>query len=133
RDRSSGTTRFVEQNFLPVGKGLWVGGGFLKRSQEDLKRFDFDVVIPALYEITAREGTVSGMLDGTPYTGARFLAAGKHSFGQTSNESTLAFLWAQAVDRHFLPVDHDDNPGHSKRDRLARPDAIEGSACFLWP
>jgi hypothetical protein len=112
KDMSSAATRFVEQNFLPVGKGLWVAGGFLKRSQEDPKRFDFNVVIPAPYEIIAREGGVSGMLDGTPYTGARFLVPGKHSFVQTSNESTLAFLWAQAVDRHFLPVDHDDNPGH---------------------
>jgi hypothetical protein len=128
KDMSSAATHFVEQNFLPVGnhhqelfikdrqfvswQGLWVAGGFLKRSEEDPKRFDFNVVIPAPYEIIAREGGVSGMLDGTPYTGARFLAPGKHSFVQTSNESTLAFLWAQAVDRHFLPVDHIDNPDH---------------------
>jgi hypothetical protein len=112
KDMSSAATRFVEQNFLPVGNGLWVAGGSLKRSQEDPKRFDFNVVIPAQYEITAREGAVTGLLDGTPYTGARFLAPGKHSFVQTSSESTLAFLWAQAVDRHFVPVDHDDNPNH---------------------
>src|SRR4029077_9632993 len=104
KDMSSAATRFVEQNFLPVGKGLWVAGGLLKQSQKDQKRFDFDVVIPALYEITAPESTVSGMLDGTPYIGARLLAAGEHSFVQTSNQNTLAFLWAQAVDRHFLPI-----------------------------
>jgi hypothetical protein len=112
KDFSPAATRFVEQNFLPVGNGLWVAGGFLKQTQGDPKHFNFDVVIPAQYEITAREGAVSGMLDGTPYTGARFLAPGKHSFLQTSNESAPVFLWAQAVDRHFLPVDHDDNPGH---------------------
>ena len=112
QDMSLDATHFVEQNFLPVGSGLWVAGGYLKPSPEDPNRFDFDVVIPAQYEIIAREGAGSGMLDGTPYTGARFLAPGKHSFVQTSNETAVAFLWAQAVDRHFLPLDHVDNPDH---------------------
>jgi len=66
---------------------------------------DFDVVIPAPYKIIARDDVpVSGMLDGMPYEGARFLAPGKHTFMQTSPGATLVLLWAQAVDRNFIPL-----------------------------
>jgi len=64
---------------------------------------DFDVVIPASYEIIARGVQVRGLLDATPYQGARFLEPGRHTFVQKSPAKTLVLLWAQAVDRNFTP------------------------------
>jgi len=114
---------FVRQNYLPVDRDfvrpnypwpnreLRVAGAFLKPAQPHGNRRDFDVVIPARYEIIAPDGPVTGLLDGTPYEGARFLEQGKHTFVETSGGQNLALLWAQAADRHFTPF--------SKRDRSA--------------
>ena len=102
---SRATRQFVERNYLPVAKNLRVAGAVLNPSPTDLRRFDFEVVIPASYRIIARDENVVGVLDGTPYTGARFLAAGQHSFESASTSKNLVLLWAQAVDRHFMLVD----------------------------
>jgi hypothetical protein len=98
-----GARQFIWQNYIPVGSDLKVAGRFLRPSATDSKRMDFEVMIPALYKIIARDGPVKGTLDGTPYDGARFLTPGWHTFVQTSSRRQLAFLWAQAVDRSFMP------------------------------
>jgi hypothetical protein len=96
--------KFILENYIPVGNDLKVAGRFLKPSATDSTRMDFEVLIPAPYKIIARDGLVKGILDGTPYDGARFLAPGRHTFVQTSSRTQLAFLWAQAVDRNFEPT-----------------------------
>jgi hypothetical protein len=97
--------KFIWKNYIPVGDDLRVAGRFLKRSAADSTRMDFEVVIPASYKIIARDsGPVKGMLDGTPYDGARFLAPGRHIFVPASSTTALALLWARAVDRNFLPT-----------------------------
>lgn len=100
------TRQFVEQNYLPVTKGLRVAGAVLKPSEASPNRFDFEIAIPAFYKIIARDENVSGVLDGTPYTAARFLEPGRHSFESTSTSNKLVALWAQAADRHFTPIDN---------------------------
>jgi hypothetical protein len=95
--------KFIWENYIPVGNDLRVAGRFLYPSAEDSSRMDFEVVIPASYKIIARDGPVSGTLDGMPYDGARFLVPGRHTFVQTSSGTQLAVLWAQAVDRNFTP------------------------------
>ena len=95
--------QFIWKNYISVGNDLKVAGRFLRPSATDGSRLKFEVVIPAAYKIIARDGPVTGTLDGTPYDGARFLAPGVHTFVQTSSRTQLAFLWAQAVDRNFLP------------------------------
>jgi hypothetical protein len=95
--------KFIWKNYISVGNDLKVAGRFLRPSPTDSKRMDFEVVIPASYKIIARDGPVEGVLDGTPYDGARFLAPGAHTFVQTSSRTQLAFFWAQAVDRNFIP------------------------------
>jgi hypothetical protein len=95
--------KFIWENYISVGNDLRVAGRFLRPSATDATRMEFEVVIPASYKIVARDGPVTGMLDGTPYEGARFLAPGVHSFVQTSSRTQLAALWARAVDRNFLP------------------------------
>jgi hypothetical protein len=85
----------------------------LLHSATDEKRFDFEIVIPASYKIIARDvGTVTGVLDGDRYEGReRFLSAGLHTFVQTSSGHGLVVFWAQAVDRHFTPLNWRTSPG----------------------
>jgi len=99
------TRRFVERNYLPVTKSLWVAGAILELSPENPHRSDFEVVIPASYKIISRNATVSGTLDGTSYDGARFLTVGPHTFESVSISDKLVLLWSRAVDRHFTPFD----------------------------
>jgi Dolichyl-phosphate-mannose-protein mannosyltransferase len=102
----SATLRFLEQNYLPIGNRLRVAGVLL-HSSTDGKHFDFETVIPASYKIIARDvGTVMGVLDGERYEGEeRFLSPGTHTFVQTSTGHDLVVFWAQAVDRHFRPLE----------------------------
>lgn len=107
KDMSVDATRFIEQNYLPVGSGLNVAGAFLEPAPNDPKRFDFDIVIPAPYEIISPAATpVAGTLDGMPYLGARPLNPGRHTFVKTSEQTKLAVFWAQAADRNFSPFLH---------------------------
>jgi Dolichyl-phosphate-mannose-protein mannosyltransferase len=97
--------QFIEKNYLPIGHQLCVAGAFLKPSSESNQRYDFQIVIPASYEIVAHGFPVGGLLDGAPYDGARFLGPGPHRFeSQTASAEELAVLWAQAVDRNFTPL-----------------------------
>ena len=103
-ERFSWATRhFVKHDYLPVTHNLRVAGTVLKSSPENPRRCNFEVVIPATYKIISRDASVSGTLDGTPYIGARFLAAGPHTFDSASTPDNLVLLWSQAVDRHFTP------------------------------
>jgi hypothetical protein len=99
------TFRWIEQNYLPVGKRLRVAGVLL-HSSTDGNHFDFETVIPASYKIIARDvSTVMGVLDGQPYEGKeRFLSPGIHTFVQTSAGANLVVFWAQAIDRNFTPM-----------------------------
>jgi hypothetical protein len=104
KERFSPATReFLERNYLPVTEDLRVAGIRLGANGTE-KRCDFDVVIPADYKIVGRDVTVSGTLDGTPYSGARFLPAGRHTFESASTLDGLALLWVRAVDHHFIPL-----------------------------
>src|SRR6266853_1651192 len=100
------TFRWIEQNYLPIGNKLRVAGVLL-HSSTDGKLFDFETVIPASYKIIARDAsTVMGVLDGERYEGKeRFLSPGIHTFVQTSAGANLVVFWAQAVDRHFRPIE----------------------------
>jgi hypothetical protein len=100
------TRRFVKRNYLPVTNDLRVAGEELKPSPTDPHRYPLEVRIPASYEIICDDESVSGTLDGRPYKGARFLAAGPHTFESTSIPRDLILLWAQAADRHFTPFGH---------------------------
>jgi len=103
---SHDTRRFVRRNYLPVTNNLRVAGEELKPLATNPRQADFEVVISAPYEIISPNGDVSGTLDRTPYNGARFLAAGPHTFESASISHHLILLWAQAVDRHFTPFEH---------------------------
>jgi hypothetical protein len=105
RSFSEPTRQFIEGNYLAVSNNLRVAGIRLKTA-EVFGRRDFDIVIPALYEIVSLDGSVSGIFDGVPYSGPRFLAAGQHSFESRGSGKTLFCVWSRAVDRGFMPFSH---------------------------
>ena len=100
------TSRFVKRNYLTVTNNLRIAGKELKPLATNPRRCEFEVTIPASYEIISPRENVAGTLDGIPYNGARFLAAGSHTFESTSPSHGLVLLWAQAVARHFIPFEH---------------------------
>jgi hypothetical protein len=100
------TSRFVRGNYLTVTNNLRIAGKELKPSATNPRRYEFEVTIPASYEIISHKENVSGTLDGVRYNGARFLSAGSHTFESTSPFHGLVLLWAQAVVRHFTPFEH---------------------------
>jgi hypothetical protein len=56
-------------------------------------------------------GTVMGVLDGEQYEGKeRALSGGIHTFAQTSAGHDLMVFWAQAVNRHFRPIESNTAP-----------------------
>ncbi len=96
--------QFVARNYLPVKGWVRVAGGYLKESSTGSGTLEFESVIPASYEVVERKGTVTGILDGQVYSGARFLEPGEHFFTPTGPVSgALAFVWARAIDLHYSP------------------------------
>jgi hypothetical protein len=102
---SRATRDFVERNYLPVGNKLSVAGALLRPARDDISRYDFDVVIPAPYQIITRDATPAGMLDDASYAGRRFLMAGPHTFRTSApTRGKLVLLWSRAVDQNFKPI-----------------------------
>jgi len=93
--------QFLKSNYLPVEGNLLVAGKYLVPNTADL--IQFTVEIPADYEVVTREGTVAGLLDGTPYKGGRFLDHGIHTFRPVSGGQKRAIIWARAAQHHFTP------------------------------
>jgi len=104
------TARFVRANYLKVTDNLRIAGKELRPSASNPSRCEFEVIIPASYEIISPNEEVSGTVDGIPYNGARFLAAGWHTFESTFVSRGLVLLWSQAVDRGFTPFKHPSPP-----------------------
>lgn len=103
------TRRFLNENYLPVGH-LRVAGKFLTLPKSnEMHSITFNVQIPARYAILTKSGIVTGWLDGTPYSGTRFLTTGHHEFLPSSAENKFALVWAQAVERGFSPYSFSTN------------------------
>jgi hypothetical protein len=85
---------FLNENFLNMGRlrasGQWIA--------ED---GSFTIAVPGKYVIVSERGEARGVLDGTPYTGARALGAGAHRFA--GDEKKVAVLWAPAFRRGHSP------------------------------
>jgi hypothetical protein len=97
------TRQFLQENYLRVGRLRVVGQFLVPPTAGELHPISFEVRIPAHYALVAERGAVKGSLDGAPYVGPRFLALGHHEFRPSCQAGTLALVWAQAVERGFLP------------------------------
>jgi hypothetical protein len=88
---------------LPVGR-LRVAGRLLDASERDpAGEIPFEVAIAARYALIGQSETPTGVLDGTPYDGARFLDAGPHGYTPGPGDGRVAVIWAQAAERGFSP------------------------------
>ena len=105
-DKNSGyspqSRAFIEKNYLQVTRLRVVGIVFHSTTAATIS---FDIVIPARYAVVTRQGVARGQLDGEPYHGPLFLAAGHHEYRRADGESASGILWAQAVERNFLPTE----------------------------
>ena len=81
-----------------------MAGTLLDASERDpAGEIPFDVAIPARYALIGQSETPAGVLDGTPYDGARFLDAGPHGYAPGPGDVRIAVIWAQAAERGFSP------------------------------
>jgi hypothetical protein len=91
---------FIERNYLPVGHGVLVAGSRLNGASAGAS-IRFHIGIPDRYQIITPDGQARGVLDGSLSQGSRFLEVGDHTFVPATENTALAALWSQAVDRHF--------------------------------
>lgn len=84
---------FLSDNFVNLGR-LRAAGQWVKPDGT------FTIAIPGEYVVLNDRGDAQGMLDGTPYTGARVLGAGGHRF---SGEPGTCVVWAPAFRRGHSP------------------------------
>jgi hypothetical protein len=92
-DRARG---FMDANFLNLGR-MRASGQWLRPDGS------FTIAIPGKYVLLRNDGEAAGSVDGTPYHGARQLAAGVHTFSGARAGERLACLWAPAFSRGFSP------------------------------
>jgi hypothetical protein len=84
---------FLNENFVNLGR-LRASGQWLAEDGT------FTIAVPGEYVIVSEHGEARGMLDGTPYTGARPLASGAHRF---VGRKKVVALWAPAFRRGHSP------------------------------
>ena len=109
---------FIKANYVPIAFRLSVAGKTLRTEADGTRpECHFEIAIPLRYTLVSASGSISSMLDGTPFDGPRDLAAGRHEFVQSGHsEGRIVLVWAQAVDRGYSPfakiktdtfIDHD--------------------------
>ena len=84
---------WLSANFVNLGR-LRAAGNWVKKDGT------FVIGVPGEYVVLHADGPARGLLDGTPYTGARVLAAGRHRF---MGEKEACVLWAPAYRRGHSP------------------------------
>ena len=89
---------FVRANYLPFDMKMRVAGQHLATD-----RAKFDIHIAATYVIITPSGPATGTLDGQPYAGKIFLAAGPHEFVSRDPQPPHLLVWAQAYERGYRP------------------------------
>ena len=95
---------FIKTNYLPTGAVAVAGKVLSAEAVAPGARISFEVVIPAEYAVLGDAGEGRGALDGSAYTGARYLDAGAHAWVNSSPQGRLYLVWSRAVQRGFLPT-----------------------------
>jgi len=91
---------FLLENYVPIGR-LRVAGQLF--ALDATGRGTFTIAVPGRYAVLSPAGPAAGVLDGRPLERARVLEAGPHTFRPSSLATTLAVVWADAVERGFSP------------------------------
>lgn len=96
---------FLNANFLDIGR-LRAAGQWIKEDGS------FTIAVPGPYVIIGENGEAQGLLDATPYHGARPLEPGAHTFVPVAPVERLACLWAPAFARGYSPFHLRDREFH---------------------
>lgn len=96
---------FIRANYVPIAYRLRVLGQVLREAGPPVAGpLRFTIAVPASYTLVTRAGVAAGLLDGTPFTSPRDLAAGPHEFlPDKKGEGQLVLIWARAVERGYSP------------------------------
>lgn len=93
--------KILHREFLIAGR-LRVAAKPLRSGDVKIARpIGFDVNIPTRYVVITDAGLAHGTLDGAPFTQARHLERGRHTYVPAAGEGRLALVWAQAIERGF--------------------------------
>jgi hypothetical protein len=95
------TRKFLVDNFLDMGR-LRAAGSLVGEDG------GFAIAVPGEYVIVRDAGEARGVLDGTPYAGARRLHAGPHRFERDVAGEVVTVLWAPAFRRGYSPFHRRD-------------------------
>jgi len=100
---------FLDSEYIRAGFAD-VAGKLLTGSEGTVP---FAIAVPADYAIVSENGSAAGALDGSPYAGARFLNAGRHTFEPSGGGGRYAVVWARAAEKglspfHPVPADMDN-------------------------
>jgi hypothetical protein len=95
---------FIKNNYVPIAFRLFVLGKVL-RDQKSAPGApcNFEVHVPSRYTLATADGMPTGQLDGTPFTGPRELAIGKHTYVPDGNPGKVVLVWASAIERGYSP------------------------------
>lgn len=104
KDRS-----FVTNNYIHVTGSVLVVGRWIKRG---LDATDFDNEIATRYTLMAKQGPVSGTVDGQVFNGSFYLTRGPHQIKINKAKGKVALIWAQAVERGGSPFGDFDADVH---------------------
>jgi len=97
------TKRFLAENYLNIGQ-VRVAGRILSQATTTPEMpIPFTVTIPARYVLLSGGQRVQGLLDGQPYTGARELAPGPHTFVSEGSCHALTLFWERAAEAGYAP------------------------------
>lgn len=94
------TCAFLGQNFLPMGH-LLIAGRVLSRDPAVSRTIQCDIAVPAKYALNTLHGEFRGSLDGTPYTGPRFLTVGPHELIPDRRVGIITAVWDRAIEQGF--------------------------------
>lgn len=97
------TRRFFNHEYVDIGRLSVVGHILSPQATAKGQPVRFQTAIATRYALIADKIQAAGKLDGKPYQGPLFLAAGPHEFIPDQSEPKLACFWAQAWERGFNP------------------------------
>jgi hypothetical protein len=98
--------QFIVANYLPFDPRTRDLGALGQVIVRDAKAGDyqFNVTIPQTYVILTEKVAAAGVLDGKPYAGPVWLAAGRHVFARTGGSGRMAIFLADAYAKGFSPL-----------------------------
>jgi hypothetical protein len=97
--------KFMEENYLAVGRTRVAGKVVTTKSVTAGEKVAFDVKVPGSYVLWADGHIIVGSIDGgAAGTAPRELIAGPHEFSVDGPHKRVAIFWSRAAEAGFQPV-----------------------------